>query len=58
MIWFPIVIVAVLAGMIAALAWAIVRFHGSLGEHHLRGRYTWAEELDAIGDTDHSAADD
>ncbi|GAB3260400.1 hypothetical protein [Chitinimonas naiadis] len=30
-----------------AIAAGILRFHGSISAQHLRGRYTWADEMAA-----------
>lgn len=35
---------------IAGIAYGIFRLHGTMTKHHLRGRYTWAEEIAAWED--------
>lgn len=47
MIWLLLTLLIVIAAIALGIAWCILRFHASLGQHHLRGRYTWAEEIAA-----------
>jgi len=45
-----LILIALLAAPLLAvlgIAGGILHLHHSLGPHHLRGRYTWAEELAA-----------
>lgn len=41
------ILLALFAASLLAIAAGILRLHASMGPHHLRGRYTWTEELAA-----------
>ena len=40
-----ITVLAVPGIALLCIAAGILRFHGSISAQHLRGRYTWAEEM-------------
>ncbi|MDN3575839.1 hypothetical protein QWZ03_03520 [Chitinimonas viridis] len=57
MTWILTTLLIAIAATALGLAWCILRFHASLGQHHLRGRYTWADEIAAQEQPDNPAND-